>query len=431
METRESKTGIGTVLRYALLLLLAFLFLLPFYIIVRNALMTSDQITSSTWRWLPSPPQWGNFSKLFNNPEAPMLTGLSNSLFIAVVTLVLQMLFSSMAGYALARIPARGRSVVFFVIVATLMIPGAVTFVPSYAVMAYLNGVNTRWGIIAPGVFSAFSIFLFRQFYLRFPAEIEEAGRLDGLSYFGVYWRLLMPNSVSIVMALGILTFIGSWNSFLWPLVIGQDPSAWTVQVVLSTFLTAQTIDLAQLFTAAAVGVAPLGYRVFADAALYRGRREIFEWQRMKLFCRLIALQVLALCFLSFFAPAPAIETDAVARDPSTIVKRGDTYWVYGTGRGIPQWSSTDLRHWTRQGSVFETLPAWVKTAVPAITSNIVWAPDVHQVGERYFLYYSVSTFGSNVSTIGRRHNDTLDPRQLERCGNGRAIEARRTFQRH
>ena len=258
METRKSEVGFGTVVRYALLGILAFLFLLPFYIIVRNALMTNEQITSSQWRWLPPTPQWNNFSELFNNPESPMLTGLSNSLFIAVVTLVLQMLFASMAGYALARIPARGRDVVFFVIVATLMIPGAVTFVPSYAVMAYLNGINTRWGIIAPGVFSAFSIFLFRQFYLRFPAEIEEAGRLDGLSYFGVYWRLLMPNSISIVMALGILTFIGSWNAFLWPLVIGQDPSAWTVQVVLSTFLTAQTIDLAQLFTAAAVGVAPL-----------------------------------------------------------------------------------------------------------------------------------------------------------------------------
>ena len=187
-----------------------------------------------------------------------MVVGLLNSFGMAGITLILQMLFSSMAGYALARIPARGRNFVFFLILATLMIPGAVTFVPSYAVMAWLGGVNTRWGIVAPGLFSAFSIFLFRQFYLRFPAEVEEAGRLDGLSYFGVYWRLLMPNSVGILMALGVLTFIGSWNAFLWPLVIGQDPSTWTVQVVLSTFLTAQTVDLAQLFAAAAVGVTPL-----------------------------------------------------------------------------------------------------------------------------------------------------------------------------
>jgi multiple sugar transport system permease protein len=93
---------------------------------------------------------------------------------------------------------------------------------------------------------------------LRFPTEIEEAGRIDGLSYFGVYWRLLLPNSTSILMALGVLTFIGSWNSFIWPLVIGQEPETWTVQVVLSTFLTAQTINISQLFAAAAVGVAPL-----------------------------------------------------------------------------------------------------------------------------------------------------------------------------
>lgn len=249
---------ITRVFKYGALSLLALLFLFPFYVMVRNALLTDAQITSFDWVWLPASPRWENFAELFSNPETHMLTGLLNSTFIAVTTLVLQMLFSSMAGFALARIPARGRNVVFFVIVSTLMIPGAVTFVPSYAVMAYLGGINTRWGIIAPGVFSAFSIFLFRQFYLRFPTEIEEAGRIDGLSYFGVYRHLLLPNSTSILMALGILTFIGSWNSFLWPLVIGQDPSAWTVQVVLSTFLTAQTINISQLFAAALVGVAPL-----------------------------------------------------------------------------------------------------------------------------------------------------------------------------
>ena len=102
--------------RYLLLFLLAALFLIPFYLIIRNALMTDEQITSSHWAWLPGVPQWGNFAKLFSDPTAapsptpsPMLTGLVNSAIIAVVTLVLQMLFSSMAGYALARIPARGR----------------------------------------------------------------------------------------------------------------------------------------------------------------------------------------------------------------------------------------------------------------------------------------------------------------------------------
>jgi multiple sugar transport system permease protein len=253
-----SSSKLAAINRTVLLTLLALLFLVPFYLVVRNALSSNAQITAFEWSWLPSPAKWENFRHLFADSKIPMATGLLNSLVIAVVTLVLQMLFSSMAGYALARIPARGSKTLFYVIIATMMIPGAVTFVPSYAVMAFLGGVNTRWGIIAPGLFSAFSIFLFRQFYLNFPKEIEEAGRVDGLGYFGVYWRLVLPNSSGILMALGVLTFIGSWNSFLWPLVIGQDPSTWTVQVVLSTFMTAQTIDLAQLFAAAAVGVAPL-----------------------------------------------------------------------------------------------------------------------------------------------------------------------------
>jgi multiple sugar transport system permease protein len=259
---------------------MAAVFLLPFYLIVRNALMTDGQITSRNWSWLPAHPHWANFPALFADPASPLLGGLANSAVIATVTLILQMLFSSMAGYALARIPARGRGAVFALILGTLMIPSAVTFVPTFAVVASLGGVNTRWGIIAPGAFSAFSIFLFRQFYLRFPTEIEEAGRLDGLGYGGVYWRLLLPNSGGILAALGVLAFIGSWNAFLWPLVIGQDPSAWTVQVVLSTYLTSQTVRLSALFAAAAVGVAPLVLvflamqRYIVEGAKFSGGRE-------------------------------------------------------------------------------------------------------------------------------------------------------------
>ncbi|HET6383270.1 MAG TPA: carbohydrate ABC transporter permease [Armatimonadota bacterium] len=255
---KHHQSVVSRLLSYLVLGVLAVLFLIPFYLLLRNALMTDPQITSTRWSWLPIPPVWSNFHKLFTDPAAPMATGLINSGIIAVTTLVFQMLFSSMAGYALARIPARGRNVVFGLIVSTLMIPAAVTFVPTYAVTAFLGGINTRWGIIVPGLFSAFSIFLFRQFYLGFPVEIEEAGRLDGLGYAGIYWRLLLPNSRSILMALGVLAFISSWNAFLWPLVIGQDPSSWTVQVVLSTFLTAQTLNLSELFAAALVGIAPL-----------------------------------------------------------------------------------------------------------------------------------------------------------------------------
>lgn len=248
----------GRVVLYVVLIGLSILFLLPFYLILRNAFMTNTEIASFDWRWLPIPAHPENFSDLFSDLSAPMGSGLRNSAIISVITLVFQMLFASMAGYALARIPARGRQIVFFILLSTLMIPGAVTFVPTYVLVAALGGVNRLWGIIVPGLFNVFAAFLFRQFYLDFPVDIEDAGRVDGLGYYGIYRYLLLPNSIGILMALGVLTFIGSWNAFLWPLVIGQDASSWTVQVVLSTFLTAQTINLGALFAGALVGVLPL-----------------------------------------------------------------------------------------------------------------------------------------------------------------------------
>ena len=249
---------IASALRWVLLIVLTVLFLFPFYLMIRNSLMTNPEITAFEWSWLPAEPQWNNFTALFEGEFATMSTGLRNSAIIAIVNLVLQTLFASMAGYALARIPVRGRDLVFFYILLTLMVPAAVTFVPSYVVVANLGGVNTLWGIVVPGLFNAFATFLFRQFYLEFPVEIEEAGRLDGLGFFGVYWKMLLPNSMGIMAALGVLSFISSWNAFLWPLVIGQSPDTWTVQIVLSTFLTAQQIDLSALFAGALVGALPL-----------------------------------------------------------------------------------------------------------------------------------------------------------------------------
>ncbi|MGC4191120.1 MAG: carbohydrate ABC transporter permease [Thermomicrobiales bacterium] len=247
-----------SVLRYIVLIALALLFLLPFYIMIRNAFATQAEITSFDWVWWPKEMQWSNLTNLFKEKEVNMGLGLRNSALLAGCNLVFQTLFASMAGYALARIPFRGSSVVFSVILLTLMVPGAVTFVPSYVVISELGGVNTLWGVIVPGLFSAFATFLFRQFYLDFPKDLEEAGRLDGLSYYGVYFRLLLPNSMGIMAALGVLSFINSWNAFLWPSIIGQSSETRTVQVVLSMFLTAQTINLPALFMGAVVAAAPL-----------------------------------------------------------------------------------------------------------------------------------------------------------------------------
>jgi multiple sugar transport system permease protein len=113
-------------------------------------------------------------------------------------------------------------------------------------------------GLIIPGLFQALATFLFRQFFLGFPKEIEEAAFIDGLGYWGTFWKIVVPNSMGFVAAIGTITFIGSWNAFLWPLVIGRDQESWTVQIALSTFLTAQSVQVSQLFMAALVAIVPL-----------------------------------------------------------------------------------------------------------------------------------------------------------------------------
>lgn len=257
-EAKRSGLPIGMILIYLVLAILAIVFLTPYYLIFRNALMTQPQITSFDWVWLPVPPHFENVQAIFNDPSAPFANGLKNSLVIGILTTIGQIAVASLAGYGLARIPYRFSKQVFFAMLLTLMIPGAVTFVPNYVIISSLGWINTFQGLIVPSLFNTFNAFLFRQFYLDFPTDLEDAGRVDGLAYWGIYRHILLPNSVGIMVALGLLTFIASWNAFLGPLIIMQTPDWWTVQIVLSTFLTAQTINLPALFMGAAIAVLPL-----------------------------------------------------------------------------------------------------------------------------------------------------------------------------
>ena len=202
--------------------------------------------------------QWGNISELLRDPAVPMLRSMVNSIVISVLQTSGAVLLGALAGYGLARIPYRHANLVLGAIVATLLIPAAVTFVPTFVLVSTLGWVSSLRGIIVPGLFQAIVVFLFRQYFLNFPRELEDAGRVDGLSYPGVFFRIVLPNSLPFFAAAATITFLGSWNAFLWPLVIAQDANSWTVQISLSTFLTAQTINLHELFIAAAFSILPI-----------------------------------------------------------------------------------------------------------------------------------------------------------------------------
>ncbi|MCI3930560.1 carbohydrate ABC transporter permease [Streptomyces sp. AN091965] len=249
---------VGRALRLALLIALALLFLVPFYLLVRNGLASEADITSPDWTFFPSTLHFSNVTELFRDSTVPMARSLFNSALIAVLTTLGTLLLASLAGYGLARIPYRYANHVFYAILATLMVPAAVTFVPSFVLVSSLGWVSTLRGLIVPTLFSAFACFVFRQYFLGFPRELEDAARVDGLGYWRTYWRVVVPNTRPVFAAVGTIVFIGAWNSFLWPLVIGQDREAWTVQVALASFTTSQVIRLHELFVAAAVSILPL-----------------------------------------------------------------------------------------------------------------------------------------------------------------------------
>ncbi|AJC58499.1 carbohydrate ABC transporter permease [Streptomyces sp. 769] len=254
----DALTRAGRALRVVLLVALALLFLVPFYLLVRNGLASEADITAPTWAFFPRELHWSNLTEVFSDPDLPLARALLNSTLIAVSTTVGTVVLASMAGYGLARIPYRHASVVFYAILGTLMVPAAVTFVPSFVLVSTLGWISTLRGLVIPTLFSAFACFVFRQYFLGFPKELEDAARVDGLGYWRTYWRIVVPNARPVFAAVGTIVFIGAWNSFLWPLVIGQDQSAWTVQVALSTFTTAQNLNLHELFVAAGVSIVPL-----------------------------------------------------------------------------------------------------------------------------------------------------------------------------
>ncbi|WP_222711033.1 carbohydrate ABC transporter permease [Quadrisphaera setariae] len=254
---RGPGAGALLALRYAVLAVLGLLFLLPFYIMVKTAVSSPADIASRTFVLWPSQPDWSAFGRVLEDPS--FTTAIITSSLMAVSMTVGQIVVAAMAGYALARIPHRLAQPLFALTVLMLLIPGATTFLPNFIIVAKLGWVDSLQGLVVPTLFSAFNVFLFRQFFLAFPKELEEAGKLDGLGHLGVFVRIVVPNSLAFASALTVLGFVGAWNAFLWPLVVaGSGSGALTVQVYLSQFLTAQTFDYTGLFAAALLSLVPV-----------------------------------------------------------------------------------------------------------------------------------------------------------------------------
>ena len=220
---------LSSVLKYVVLGLLTLLFLYPFAWVLTTSLKTNSETLTNPTAFLPAIPQWGNYPAVVNALDFWRET--LNSLVMALGVTLGQVFLAALAGYAFARLQFFGRDVLFLLILATLIIPFEVLFVPVYLMLAGWGGwLDTFNALIIPSLASPFAIFVFRQFFITIPKELDEAAKIDGAGYYRIFWSVMLPLSGPAVATVSILTFLGEWSTLLKPLVFTSSPSLYTLQ---------------------------------------------------------------------------------------------------------------------------------------------------------------------------------------------------------
>ena len=200
---------------------------------------------------IPTAPTTGNYSELFSRLDFTSM--FANSVMVALAVTAGNLLFCSMLGYALAKLEFRGRRAVFLLVMGTLMVPGLVTFVPLYVLVANMKLTGSLLGLILPFLAGPFGVFLMRQFISTLPDELIDAARVDGCRELAIFWRIVLPLTKPALATLGIITFLGSWNNFLWPLVVAQNESQYTLPVGLALASSGQSFTHFGILLAGAV----------------------------------------------------------------------------------------------------------------------------------------------------------------------------------
>jgi multiple sugar transport system permease protein len=210
----------------------------PFVWMALGSVKTEGELRANPPTWWPQNPTLDNFRELFTRLDFPQF--FANSVVVAVVVTLGNLIFCSMLGYAFAKLDFWGRTWLFRLVLATLMIPGMVTLVPLFVLVSNLGMVNTYFGLILPFLAGPFGVFLMRQFVQGIPDELIDAARVDGAGEFRIFARVVMPLCKPALATLGILTFLGSWNNFLWPLVVSSTEDMYTLPVALALYSVGQ-----------------------------------------------------------------------------------------------------------------------------------------------------------------------------------------------
>ena len=244
------------VLLYGALLIAAAVMLLPFAWMLSASVKLQKDVFAFPIQWLPSEFHWENYSTIWT--KIPLLTYFSNTVKITLIITVLQLLTSSFAAYAFAKMQFKGRDTLFLVYVTTIAIPWQVYMVPQYILMGKLGLTDSLFGLILMHTFTAFGVFLMRQFYIGIPNELLEAARIDGLSEYGIWARIMLPLSKPAIATLCITTFVTEWNDFMGPLIYLSTDTKKTLQLGLRLFISQYSADYQLIMAASVVSLIPV-----------------------------------------------------------------------------------------------------------------------------------------------------------------------------
>ena len=224
---------IGGAVKYAVLVIASIFTAFPFFWMIVSALKTKAEIMSVS-SFLPSDPQWGNFiSVIF---DSPILHYVWNSMLISLIVVALQIVSGALIAYAIVFLTFKGRGVLFAVIMGTYMLPVAATYIPSYIILSNMNLLNTLTGLVISSSVSIFGIFLLRQAFMQVPLGLVEAARMDGANHFRILWQVVCPMTKSSFITFGLMSFISTYNNYMWPSLITNDSDKYLVSQGLRSF---------------------------------------------------------------------------------------------------------------------------------------------------------------------------------------------------
>jgi len=248
------------VIIWIFLLGFAAIVLVPLVFMFTASFMPSNEIMKMPYPWIPSEFRWQNYWQAIrgNDGKFLFLRSIWNSFLVASITTIGTVFLCSLTGFGLAKYKFKGRNFVFFMILGTLMIPFEAIMIPLYLIVTGMGMQDTYAGMIIPLLMSPFGVFMMRQYLLTFPDELLDAARIDGASEFGIYWRVVLPNSVPAIATLSILTFRSQWDNLLWPLLIVQSPEKKTIPLFITIFVTEKYTNEGAMMAAAAIASIPM-----------------------------------------------------------------------------------------------------------------------------------------------------------------------------